>query len=173
MGMSAQVRVWNVESGKCLVCFNFGRPIASLAFHAAGCFLAVASGHKVGLCHQRECSCCRGTQCMGGDGIGFHGCQCCFCVFFIVFQSADREFQPLSQCSSAIQAIETQGLYFAQSSIENSHCFMHMASGFCVETDGPSRLVRRLSRLRCEHERGVLSGLRARRCTCGSTARRV
>lgn len=42
-----QVRVWDVELGKCLICFNFGRPIASLAFHAAGTFLAVASGHKV------------------------------------------------------------------------------------------------------------------------------
>jgi len=39
--------VWDVELGKCLICFNFGRPIASLAFHAAGIFLAVASGHKV------------------------------------------------------------------------------------------------------------------------------
>lgn len=42
-----QVRVWDLELGKCLICFNFGRPIASLAFHAAGSFLAVASGHKV------------------------------------------------------------------------------------------------------------------------------
>ncbi len=42
-----QVRVWDVELGKCLICFNFGRPIASLAFHAGGTFLAVASGHKV------------------------------------------------------------------------------------------------------------------------------
>ena len=39
--------MWDVEQGKCLICFNFGRPIASLAFHAAGNYLAVASGHKV------------------------------------------------------------------------------------------------------------------------------
>ena len=54
LGVSAQVRVWDVEIGKCLVCFNFGRPIASLAFHAAGCFLAVASGHKVRPCRHVE-----------------------------------------------------------------------------------------------------------------------
>lgn len=44
--------MWDVEQGKCLICFNFGRPIASLAFHAAGNYLAVASGHKVFCSHK-------------------------------------------------------------------------------------------------------------------------
>jgi hypothetical protein len=45
----AQVRVWDAETGVCTICHNFGRPIASLAFHAGGDYLAVASGHKVSL----------------------------------------------------------------------------------------------------------------------------
>jgi WD40 repeat protein len=42
-----KVRVWDAESGQCMIVHNFGRPIASLAFHASGDYLAVASGHKV------------------------------------------------------------------------------------------------------------------------------
>ena len=42
-----QVRVWDAEEGNCSVVWSFGRPIASLSFHAGGDYLAVASGHKV------------------------------------------------------------------------------------------------------------------------------
>jgi len=42
-----QVRVWNATSAECILCFDFGKPIASLAFNAAGDVLAVASGHKL------------------------------------------------------------------------------------------------------------------------------
>lgn len=45
--MCMQVRVWDADTGQCTICHNFGRPIASLAFHAGGDYLAVASGHKV------------------------------------------------------------------------------------------------------------------------------
>ena len=42
-----QVRVWNATSAECILCFDFGKPIASLAFSADGDVLAVASGHKL------------------------------------------------------------------------------------------------------------------------------
>ena len=42
-----QVRVWNATSAECILCFDFGKPIASLAFNADGTVLAVASGHKL------------------------------------------------------------------------------------------------------------------------------
>ena len=42
-----QVRVWNATTAECVVCFDFAKPIASLAFHAEGDVLAVASGHKL------------------------------------------------------------------------------------------------------------------------------
>ena len=42
-----QVRVWNATSAECILCFDFGKPIASLAFNADGDTLAVASGHKL------------------------------------------------------------------------------------------------------------------------------
>ena len=42
-----QVRVWNATTAECVVCFDFAKPIASLAFHGEGDILAVASGHKL------------------------------------------------------------------------------------------------------------------------------
>ena len=36
-----QVRVWNATTAECVVCFDFAKPIASLAFHAEGDVLAV------------------------------------------------------------------------------------------------------------------------------------
>jgi len=42
-----QVRVWNASSAECVLCFDFGKPIASLAFNPDGDVLAVASGHKL------------------------------------------------------------------------------------------------------------------------------
>ena len=42
-----EVRLWSAKTAECLVCFDFGKPIASLAFHAHGDVLAVASGHKL------------------------------------------------------------------------------------------------------------------------------
>ncbi|BDA46641.1 probable activating molecule in BECN1-regulated autophagy protein 1 at N-terminal half [Coccomyxa sp. Obi] len=42
-----EVRVWDAEAGDCSMVWSFGRPIASLSFHAGGDYLAVASGHKL------------------------------------------------------------------------------------------------------------------------------
>jgi hypothetical protein len=41
------VRLWNATTAECILCFDFGKPIASLAFHSEGDVLAVASGHKL------------------------------------------------------------------------------------------------------------------------------
>ena len=41
------VRIWDAASGECLHAHDFERPIASLAFHAAGEVMAVATGHKL------------------------------------------------------------------------------------------------------------------------------
>ena len=42
-----EVRLWNAATAECVLCFDFGKPIASLAFHSEGDVLAVASGHKL------------------------------------------------------------------------------------------------------------------------------
>jgi len=42
-----EVRLWNTETNECTNVWDFGRPIASLAFHAAGNIIAVASGHRL------------------------------------------------------------------------------------------------------------------------------
>ncbi|KAL0022808.1 hypothetical protein WJX79_000182 [Trebouxia sp. C0005] len=42
-----EVRLWNAHTAECINVHNFGRPIASLAFHIEGDALAVASGHKL------------------------------------------------------------------------------------------------------------------------------
>ena len=42
-----EVRLWNAATAECILCFDFGKPIASLAFHSEGDVLAVASGHKL------------------------------------------------------------------------------------------------------------------------------
>ncbi|WOL19282.1 hypothetical protein Cni_G28080 [Canna indica] len=42
-----EVRLWNAQTSNCIGSRDFYRPIASIAFHAQGEFLAVASGHKL------------------------------------------------------------------------------------------------------------------------------
>lgn len=42
-----EVRLWNANTSECIGSLDFYRPIASLAFHAEGEVLAVASGHKL------------------------------------------------------------------------------------------------------------------------------
>ncbi|KAG0627581.1 hypothetical protein M758_2G212100 [Ceratodon purpureus] len=42
-----EVRLWNANTAECVGSRDFYRPIASLAFHAQGDLLAVASGHKL------------------------------------------------------------------------------------------------------------------------------
>lgn len=42
-----EVRLWNANTSECIGSRDFYRPIASIAFHAEGELLAVASGHKL------------------------------------------------------------------------------------------------------------------------------
>eukprot|EP00252_Welwitschia_mirabilis_P016817 TRINITY_DN3734_c0_g1_i2.p1 TRINITY_DN3734_c0_g1~~TRINITY_DN3734_c0_g1_i2.p1 ORF type:complete len:868 (-),score=163.94 TRINITY_DN3734_c0_g1_i2:474-3077(-) len=42
-----EVRLWNARTAECIGSRDFYRPIASIAFHAEGDLLAVASGHKL------------------------------------------------------------------------------------------------------------------------------
>lgn len=42
-----EVRLWDAQSAVCIGSHDFNRPIASIAFHAQGELLAVASGHKL------------------------------------------------------------------------------------------------------------------------------
>ncbi|XP_057858998.2 uncharacterized protein LOC131067847 isoform X1 [Cryptomeria japonica] len=42
-----QVRLWDANTAECIGSRDFNRPIASIAFHAHGDLLAVASGHKL------------------------------------------------------------------------------------------------------------------------------
>uniref|UniRef100_A0A0D6R7Y4 Uncharacterized protein n=3 Tax=Spermatophyta TaxID=58024 RepID=A0A0D6R7Y4_ARACU len=42
-----EVRIWDANSAECIGSRDFYRPIASIAFHAQGDLLAVASGHKL------------------------------------------------------------------------------------------------------------------------------
>lgn len=42
-----EVRLWNAKTSECIGSRDFYRPIASIAFHAEGELLAVASGHKL------------------------------------------------------------------------------------------------------------------------------
>ncbi|XP_064947993.1 uncharacterized protein LOC135598322 isoform X1 [Musa acuminata AAA Group] len=42
-----EVRLWDTETADCIGSHDFYRPIASIAFHAQGELLAVASGHKL------------------------------------------------------------------------------------------------------------------------------
>ncbi|XP_047319249.1 uncharacterized protein LOC124922569 isoform X2 [Impatiens glandulifera] len=42
-----EVRLWNAHTAECIGSRDFYRPIASIAFHAQGELLAVASGHKL------------------------------------------------------------------------------------------------------------------------------
>ncbi|XP_054801591.1 uncharacterized protein LOC129305634 [Prosopis cineraria] len=45
--LDQEVCLWDVDTSKCLFFYRFYRPIASVAFHANGEILAVASGHKL------------------------------------------------------------------------------------------------------------------------------
>ncbi|XP_071940683.1 uncharacterized protein [Coffea arabica] len=46
-----EVRLWDAKTAECIGSRDFYRPIASIAFHARGEFLAVASGHKLYIWH--------------------------------------------------------------------------------------------------------------------------
>ncbi|XP_015887571.3 uncharacterized protein LOC107422615 isoform X1 [Ziziphus jujuba] len=46
-----EVRLWNAKTAECIGSRDFYRPIASIAFHAQGELLAVASGHKLYIWH--------------------------------------------------------------------------------------------------------------------------
>ncbi|KAJ4878238.1 Transducin family protein / WD-40 repeat family protein [Raphanus sativus] len=45
--LDQNVRLWNVTTSECIKSHDFDKPIASMAFHAEGDLLAVASGHKL------------------------------------------------------------------------------------------------------------------------------
>uniref|UniRef100_A0A1J3IVQ8 Activating molecule in BECN1-regulated autophagy protein 1 n=1 Tax=Noccaea caerulescens TaxID=107243 RepID=A0A1J3IVQ8_NOCCA len=45
--LDQDVRLWNTTTSQCIRSHEFYRPIASIAFHAVGELLAVASGHKL------------------------------------------------------------------------------------------------------------------------------
>ncbi|CAA0818668.1 Transducin family protein / WD-40 repeat family protein [Striga hermonthica] len=46
-----EVRLWDAKSAECIGSRDFYRPIASIAFHAQGEILAIASGHKLYMWH--------------------------------------------------------------------------------------------------------------------------
>ncbi|CAN0897730.1 Activating molecule in BECN1-regulated autophagy protein 1 [Linum grandiflorum] len=46
-----EVRLWDAKTAECVGFRDFSRPIASIAFHAEGQLLAVASGHKLYIWH--------------------------------------------------------------------------------------------------------------------------
>ncbi|GLT99275.1 hypothetical protein SLE2022_167210 [Rubroshorea leprosula] len=46
-----EVRLWDANTAECIGSRDFYRPIASIAFHAQGDLLAVASGHKLFIWH--------------------------------------------------------------------------------------------------------------------------
>ncbi|KAL6217638.1 hypothetical protein ACLB2K_010855 [Fragaria x ananassa] len=46
-GLDHEVRLWDLNTSDCIGSRDFYRPIASIAFHATGELLVVASGHKV------------------------------------------------------------------------------------------------------------------------------
>uniref|UniRef100_A0A2P2MJ80 Uncharacterized protein LOC105644455 isoform X1 n=1 Tax=Rhizophora mucronata TaxID=61149 RepID=A0A2P2MJ80_RHIMU len=49
-----EVRLWNANTADCIGSRDFYRPIASIAFHAEGELLAVASGHKLYIWHYNK-----------------------------------------------------------------------------------------------------------------------
>ncbi|XP_021762594.1 uncharacterized protein LOC110727338 [Chenopodium quinoa] len=49
-----EVRLWDAITAECIGSRDFYRPIASIAFHAQGELLAVASGHKLYIWHYNE-----------------------------------------------------------------------------------------------------------------------
>ncbi|KAK9944946.1 hypothetical protein M0R45_010486 [Rubus argutus] len=46
-GLDHEIRLWDLNTSECIGSRDFYRPIASMAFHATGELLVVASGHKV------------------------------------------------------------------------------------------------------------------------------
>ncbi|KAF6159340.1 hypothetical protein GIB67_032111 [Kingdonia uniflora] len=48
-GLDHEVRLWDANTAECIGSRDFYRPIASIAFHAQGEVLAVASGHNVNI----------------------------------------------------------------------------------------------------------------------------
>ncbi|KAA8548904.1 hypothetical protein F0562_000588 [Nyssa sinensis] len=49
-----EVRLWDADTAECIGSRDFCRPIASIAFHAQGELLAVASGHKLYIWHYNK-----------------------------------------------------------------------------------------------------------------------
>ncbi|XP_065874131.1 uncharacterized protein [Euphorbia lathyris] len=49
-----EVRLWDANTAECIGSRDFYRPIASIAFHAEGELLAVASGHKLYIWHYNK-----------------------------------------------------------------------------------------------------------------------
>ncbi|XP_015892148.1 uncharacterized protein LOC107426465 isoform X2 [Ziziphus jujuba] len=49
-----EVRLWDANTSECIGSRDFYRPIASIAFHAKGELLAVASGHKLYIWHYNK-----------------------------------------------------------------------------------------------------------------------
>lgn len=49
-----EVRLWDAATAECITSKDFYRPIASIAFHAQGEVLAVASGHKLFIWHYNK-----------------------------------------------------------------------------------------------------------------------
>lgn len=49
-----EVRLWDAKTAECIGSRDFYRPIASIAFHAQGDLLAVASGHKLYIWHYKR-----------------------------------------------------------------------------------------------------------------------
>ena len=48
------VRLWDANTSECIISHHFYRPIASIAFHAKGEIIAVASGHKLYIWHYNK-----------------------------------------------------------------------------------------------------------------------
>ncbi|XP_010542908.1 PREDICTED: uncharacterized protein LOC104815976 [Tarenaya hassleriana] len=52
--LDREVRLWNAKTSECIRFHEFYRPIASIAFHAEGELLAVATGHKLHIWHYNK-----------------------------------------------------------------------------------------------------------------------
>ncbi|TKY62290.1 Activating molecule in BECN1-regulated autophagy protein 1 [Spatholobus suberectus] len=52
--LDQEVRLWDANTSECIISHHFYRPIASIAFHAKGEIIAVASGHKLYIWHHNK-----------------------------------------------------------------------------------------------------------------------
>ncbi|KAK7378536.1 hypothetical protein VNO80_03979 [Phaseolus coccineus] len=52
--LDQEVRLWDANTSECIISHHFYRPIASIAFHAKGEIIAVASGHKLYIWHHNN-----------------------------------------------------------------------------------------------------------------------